>query len=60
MENYIPKIRIPKVDQKNSSLEKQIKTANVLSKYDELIAISKNQLNTLQTLKKELLQQMFI
>ena len=51
---------IPKEDQKNSSLEKQIKTANILSKYDELIAIAKNQFNTLQTLKKELLQQMFV
>ena len=52
-------IMIPKPDQKNSSLEKQIKTANILSKYDELIAIAKNQFNTLQTLKKGLLQQMF-
>lgn len=41
-------------------LEEQIKIANILSKYDELIAISKNQLNTLQTLKKGLLQQMFV
>ena len=46
------KIKIP-------CLEEQIKIANVLSKYDELIAISKNQLNILQTLKKGLLQQMF-
>ena len=41
-------------------IEEQIKIANILSKYDELIAISKNQLNTLQTLKKGLLQQMFV
>ena len=41
-------------------IEEQIKIANMLSKYDELIAISKNQLNTLQTLKKGLLQQMFV
>ena len=59
MENYIPKIRIPKANQKNSNLGKQIKTANVLSKYDELIAIAKNQLKAFQTLKKGLLQQMF-
>ena len=51
---------IPKADQKKSSLEKQIKIANILSKYDELIAISKNQLNALKQLKKGLLQQMFI
>ena len=51
---------IPKPDQKNSSIEKQIKIANILSKYDELIAISKNQLDSLKQLKKELLQQMFI
>ena len=42
------------------NIEEQIKIANILSKYDELIAISKNQLNTLQTLKKGLLQQMFV
>ena len=47
---------IPKPDQKNSSIEKQIKIANTLSKYDEIIAIAKNQFNTLQTLKKGLLQ----
>ena len=42
------------------NIEEQIKIANILSKYDDLIAISKNQLNTLQTLKKGLLQQMFV
>ena len=42
------------------NIEEQTKIANILSKYDELITISKNQLNTLQTLKKGLLQQMFI
>ena len=41
-------------------IEEQIKIANVLSKYDELIAISKNQLDSIKTLKKGLLQQMFI
>lgn len=58
MDTYL--IMIPKPDQKNSSIEKQIKIANILSKYDELIAISKNQLDSLKQLKKELLQQMFI
>ena len=58
MDTYL--IMIPKQDQKNSSIEKQIKIANILSKYDELIAISKNQLDSLKQLKKELLQQMFI
>ena len=42
------------------SIEEQIKIANILSKYDELIAISKNQLDSLKTLKRGLLQQMFI
>ena len=42
------------------NIEEQIKIANILSKYDELIAISKNQLDSIKTLKKGLLQQMFI